>query len=127
METGAGLSWKKKKIARRNRTPGWEILTPRDIGLGSVRLGVPGKGGQARREGSRERWNTRDSEVKIGASTGAGPIQKDRRENENPRGETRSWNVRIVGDPKIRKDSGVARRNVALEIVSCEKGRRPNT
>ena len=35
---------KEKKTFKGNRTPGWDILTPRDIGLGSVRLGVPRKG-----------------------------------------------------------------------------------
>ena len=86
--------------------------------------------GRAVRPGGRgvgERWDTRDSEGKIGTSTGAGPIRMDRRENENPCGETRSWNVRIVVDPKFQRDSGASRRNVVVQIVSCEKGRRTNT
>ena len=79
-----------------------------------MRLGEPGKGGQARREGSRERWNTRDSEGKIGASTGAGPIRMKERKNGNPRGTTRSWNVWIVRDPKCWNDSGESRQNVRV-------------
>ena len=86
--------------------------------------------GRAVRPGGRgvgERWDTRDSEGKIGASTGTGPIRMDRRESENPRGETRLWNIRMVGDPKFRKDSGASRRNVWVQIVSCEKGGRTDT
>ena len=64
------LKLEKEKNSRGNRTPGWEILTPRDIVLGSVRLGEHGKGGQARREGSRGRWNTRDSEGRLGRPRG---------------------------------------------------------